>query len=68
LRQFTKVFSPTDRDGHLRLDIEINGFMEERKEETGNALRVVGFYHFQRCPGDGKTEPYVLVVFDEESA
>jgi len=65
MKQFTKVFSPTDGKGQLVLDTEINGFMSWHKAGTGNALRVVGFYHFERRPADGKIEPYVLVVFDE---
>ena len=66
MKQFTKVFSPTDGKGQLVLDSEINEFMEKYWKTWATRLRVVGFYHFQRCPLDGKIEPYVLVVFDEE--
>jgi len=64
MKQFTKVFNPTDSEGRLVLDLAINGFVEKYWRSWAKRLRLVGFYHFQTCPGDGKIEPYVLVVFD----
>ena len=64
MKQFTKVFNPTDREGQLELDFKINRFMEKYWRTWATRLRLVGFYQFQRHFGDVKMEPCVLVVFD----
>ena len=66
MEQFTKKFRTRDNMGKMsQLDRDVNEFMEEWRKENERALVIVDVYTvYDHYPGDGKSVPATLVVFE----